>query len=146
MGEALAHWTGLVKVSTSYENGVSQRPSPGQKQGPPRFLSLNKSRFLPFSHQSRADFPSLSPYKFNTEILCIDWEGLQSEPGHLYSREMVSAPEKYLHRDRQAVSTPDPSARSLLHCETAPAWEGYERGTPSTPVGCNYTAFSTPTQ
>lgn len=49
--------------------GCPRDPSRGRSK---LLLSLKKSRFLSFSHQSRADFPSLSPYKFSTEILCID--------------------------------------------------------------------------
>lgn len=83
MGEALGHWAGLVKVSTSYENGVSPRLFLGCKQSPPSFLTSNKSRFTPFARQSRADFPSPSLHRLNTEILSIDYlsGSLQTEWG-----------------------------------------------------------------
>lgn len=83
MGEVLSHWAGLVKVSTSYENGVSPRPFLGRKQSPLSFLSLNKTSFMPFAHQSRADFPSPSLHRLNTEILSIDYPSgsLQTEWG-----------------------------------------------------------------
>lgn len=64
---------GEVRVSTSYENGVSQRQCPGTETGPSKLLWLSEhTQVLALSHQSRAGFPSPSPYKFNTERSGID--------------------------------------------------------------------------
>lgn len=53
---------GKVKVSTSYENGVSQRQCPGPGTEPTKLsLALSTHQVLALSPQSGASFPSPSP-------------------------------------------------------------------------------------
>lgn len=139
MEEVLGHRTGLVKAGTSYENGVSQRPSLGQKQGPPSFFLSERNEILTlFFYQSRADFPRLSPQKFNLEIMGADHqrEGVPAERGHPCPREISRETVRQL-----ALKTP--GARPLVPCGNAPAglsaaWVDLERDTLPTPAGCNH--------
>ena len=118
--------------------GCPRDPPWGRNRAHQVSFSLNVTRFLPFFYQSRADFPRLSPQKFNLEIMGADHqrEGVPAERGHPCPREISRETVRQL-----ALKTP--GARPLVPCGNAPAglsaaWVDLEKDTLPTPAGCNH--------